>query len=296
MDSEQLASVQWYQQMAKVVTAVGRPDFVSTLVRAFSILAPLQATTVYLYPHDGLPKALFERDDEGPWLPEGNVKQYLSGFYLLDPFYSVSVESVGSGCYHLADVAPDHFERSEYYVAFYQHAHIEDELNYILQISPGYTIAVSLASASKLNEQQLQQFKMISPWVLAVLSKHWEGLGADTFNGMFENQFARKIHTALNNFGSSVLSQRECKIAQLILKGHSTRSLAERLAISEDTVKTHRKHAYSKLNIASQSELFSLFIHSLAQAQDVFFKDPLENYRGADNNPSPPSIQKQEGD
>lgn len=296
MESEQLASVQWFEQMAKVVQAIGRPDFVSTLVKALSMLAPLQATTVYLYPHDGLPKALFERDDEGPWLPEGNVKQYLSGFYLLDPFYSVSVESVGSGCYHLAEVAPDHFERSEYYVAFYQHAHIEDELNYILQISPGYTIAVSLASANKLSSVQLQQFKVISPWVLAVLGRHWEGLSADTLNGVFENPFARKIHTALNNFGSSVLSQRECKIAQYILKGHSTRSLADRLSISEDTVKTHRKHAYSKLNIGSQSELFSLFIHSLAQAQDVLIKDPLENYRGAEIKPSPQSIQEQQGD
>lgn len=296
MESEQLASVQWYQQMANVVEAIGRPEFVGELVKTLSMVAPLQAITVYLYPRDGLPKALFERDDDGPWLPEGNVKQYLSGFYLLDPFYGVSVEGVSSGCYPLSEVAPDHFERSEYYVAFYQHANIEDEINYILQLSPGFTIAASLISRMKLSENTLARFKAISPWVLAVLGKHWEGLAADALNGFFENPFARKIHSALNNFGSSVLSQRECEIAQLILRGHSTRSLAERLTISEDTIKTHRKHVYSKLNIGSQSELFSLFIHSLAQARDVFFKDPLENYRGIDVNSSSQSIQVQEGD
>lgn len=82
----------------------------------------------------------------------------------------------------------------------------------------------------------------------------------------------------MNNFGSSLLTERECRIAQYLLRGHSTRSLAERLGISEDTVKTHRKNLYTKLDIAKQSELFSLFIDSLAQAQEGLSKDPLESY------------------
>ena len=53
---------------------------------------------------------------------------------------------------------------------------------------------------------------------------------------------------------------------------------AERLGISEDTVKTHRKNLYAKLDIATQVELFSLFIASLAQAQEGLSKDPLESY------------------
>ncbi|MGY2257564.1 response regulator transcription factor [Pseudomonas sp. SDO55104_S430] len=282
MESQRLTSVQWYQQMAKATEVVGRPDFFSVLVNALSTLAPIHAATLYLYPHDGLPTALFERDDEGHLRPDGSVKQYLSGFYLLDPFYGISVENVTSGCYHLPDIAPDHFERSEYYLAFYQHGRIGDELNYILQISPGFTIAVSLISGEKFSEESLQQFKLISPWILALLDKHWEGVGGEALSGMFENIFARKIHAALNSFGCSVLSQRECKITQLILKGHSTKSLAERLSISEDTVKSHRKNAYNKMNINSQSELFALFIQSLSQARDVYFKDPLESYRRPD--------------
>jgi hypothetical protein len=43
-------------------------------------------------------------------------------------------------------------------------------------------------------------------------------------------------------------------------------------------VKTHRKHLYAKLDIAKQSELFSLFIDSVAQAQEGLSKDPLESY------------------
>lgn len=74
------------------------------------------------------------------------------------------------------------------------------------------------------------------------------------------------------------MTERECRIAQLILRGHSTRSLAERLDVSEDTIKSHRKHIYTKLDIGAQSELFALFIDSLAEAQGVLSKDPLESY------------------
>ncbi|MFL9673066.1 MULTISPECIES: helix-turn-helix transcriptional regulator [unclassified Pseudomonas] len=274
MDNDRLLSSQWFKQMACVTENIGQVGFAASLFEALGCIWPIQATTLYLYPHGGIPSALFELD--GPWLPQGNVRQYLSGFYLLDPFYGACVEGVGSGCYDLADVAPDHFELSEYFQSFYRHSHLEDELNYILQSSNGSSLAVSLAFTQKLDAATIQQFKLIAPWVLALLGKHFVGLDAQ--GARFENALEQRIHSALNNFGSSMLTERECRIAQLILRGHSTRSLAERLEVSEDTIKSHRKHIYTKLDIGAQSELFALFIDSLAEAQGVLGKDPLESY------------------
>ena len=85
--TNQLLSAQWFEHQAKVTEAIGRPGFAASLFAALSVIRPIQATTVYLYPHDGMPCALFEQDDKAPWQPEGNVSRYLSGFYLLDPFY-----------------------------------------------------------------------------------------------------------------------------------------------------------------------------------------------------------------
>jgi hypothetical protein len=45
-------------------------------------------------------------------------------------------EGIAPGCYRLSDVARDHFKRSEYYVSFYQHARLEDELNYAIAMGP----------------------------------------------------------------------------------------------------------------------------------------------------------------
>ena len=147
-----------------------------------------------------------------------------------------------------------------------------------MQVAPGQSLAVSLAFTDKLDAHTRELFGRITPWVLAVLSKHFAGL--DSRTGRFENILEQRIHAALNNFGSSLLTERECRIAQLILRGHSTKSLAERLGVSEDTIKSHRKNVYAKLDIGTQSELFSLFIDALANAQGVLGKDPLESYMG----------------
>jgi DNA-binding NarL/FixJ family response regulator len=61
-------------------------------------------------------------------------------------------------------------------------------------------------------------------------------------------------------FKNASLSNRELEITRLILSGFSSKGIANRLGISSETVKVHRKHAYSKLSIYTQSELFALFM------------------------------------
>ncbi len=278
MDCTRLSSTEWFGAMAKVTAALGASGFARALFDALAQVGPVKATTVYLYPHQGLPSAWFECDGSGPWLPEGNVQRYLSGFYLLDPFYQACIEGTGSGCYALAEVAPDHFKLSEYYLAFYRHSHFEDEINYILQLEKDLSVAVSLAFTDELDEAMKARFTCIGPWVLAVLGKHFDGY--QDRGGRVERVWEQRIHAALNKFGCSLLTERECRIAQLILRGHSTRSLAERLGVSEETIKSHRKHVYAKLDISTQSELFALFIDALANAQGVLGRDPLESYMG----------------
>lgn len=59
--------------------------------------------------------------------------------------------------------------------------------------------------------------------------------------------------------GRTPLTSREMEVAMLTLSGFSTRAIAEKLVISFETVRAHKKHIYTKLNVKSQSELFALF-------------------------------------
>jgi DNA-binding CsgD family transcriptional regulator len=86
------------------------------------------------------------------------------------------------------------------------------------------------------------------------------------------------LQEALGAFGSSVLTRREQQVIELVLLGNSTRLVADKLGISAETVKLHRKHAYAKLDISSQAELFYLFVDALASHTGDSGADPLTSY------------------
>ena len=50
------------------------------------------------------------------------------------------------------------------------------------------------------------------------------------------------------------LSKREKEILQLMVEGHNYKFIAEKAFISYETVRTHVKHIYKKLHVASRSE------------------------------------------
>ena len=54
------------------------------------------------------------------------------------------------------------------------------------------------------------------------------------------------------------LSSREAEICDLIQKGHTAKTIAHKLNLSETTVITYKKRAFQKLNIGKKSELVNL--------------------------------------
>ena len=61
------------------------------------------------------------------------------------------------------------------------------------------------------------------------------------------------------------LSTRERELVQLMLAGHPTATIAERLGITVGTVKNHRRRIYEKLDITTERELFlQFFNHRMA--------------------------------
>jgi len=60
------------------------------------------------------------------------------------------------------------------------------------------------------------------------------------------------------------LTPQELRIARLLRTGSSRREVAERLTVSEATVRTHVQHIYTKLNIHSARELMTLDLDQLA--------------------------------
>lgn len=58
--------------------------------------------------------------------------------------------------------------------------------------------------------------------------------------------------------GRAALSPREAEVLSYLGRGHGSAFIAEELGISENTVRTHVRHIYEKLGVASREELLTL--------------------------------------
>ena len=108
-------------------------------------------------------------------------------------------------------------------------------------------------------DAELARLTQVVPVLGALLRRYWSGYGPSKLEASPPDHSVERIFA---RFGEEVLSDREREVVQLILRGHSSESIGFNLGISLGTVKTHRKNAYAKLGISSQSELLSLFLQA----------------------------------
>lgn len=69
--------------------------------------------------------------------------------------------------------------------------------------------------------------------------------------GFFTNKNVVLVAPAITDFQ---LSDREKELLHLMVEGHNYKDIAEKAFISYETVRTHVKHIYKKLHVASRSE------------------------------------------
>ena len=203
------------------------------------------------------------------------VDAWLDGAYLLDPFYVAYIEHRPCMAARLRDVAPDRFPQSSYFREYYSGIRLHDEAAVLIDVPGGQHLFYSLGrliGEPRFSLRDITAAKRILPVFASINRRHFER--AYTLPTPDQAESAPivtsiapdDIDNAMDAFGTGLLTDRESQIAILILKGHSSKSIAERIGVSPGTVKIHRRNFYRKLNISSQSELFSLFLDSLAQA------------------------------
>jgi len=258
------------EALASVVREAGTPALVGELVRALRALVPADDVMVVLYRH-GLAPELAHDLSAGPQAAV-NLATYLKGAYLLDPFYRAFADGVAPGCYRLQQLTPSAFRSSEYFRLHFARTGIADEIGYLVPVEQGASVHLSLgvrgaqARFGAAHHRLLQDFL---PFVEEVLRRHWAPPAGSS------PALTTRLDSALKFFGRDFLTEREAEVIQLLLRGHSTKSIAERLRISPETVKLHRKHSYAKLDVSSQAELFHLFIDALGSYRGG---DPLTGY------------------
>lgn len=261
-----------------LLAGVGSLDFQDRLAQSLKRHVKVDAGLILLYRRDTAPRILFN-----DWCTDkglSDIRSYLQGSYRLDPFYRLALDNGDDGLYRLNQIEPA-LGRSQYYRDYYRNSGLHDEFNIFVSLDVDTKVAISLArrrSHEIFSGDDAEFLQMAAPLLSQAVLKHYRDLRPEVIEdrgSLLQSALAQ----ALRNFGRSVLTARECEVAQLILRGFSVKGAAARLGISPATVKLHRRNLYAKLDIASQTALFSLFIDAAASAGNAS-EDPLIVYLG----------------
>ncbi|MCF3948584.1 helix-turn-helix transcriptional regulator [Acidiphilium iwatense] len=252
--------------IAAVVGQIGTPALPLALDGLLRTVTAFDLSVIFGYPYGEGPRLL--HDGYGAHATRAALDAYLRGAYLLDPFYTASVQGHPPGLWRMSELAPDHFFQSDFYGASDVHPCISlepgslvEEIGFLVPLPCGFTAAYSLmrkTGRSAFSESEMDRLRALEPIVREVVRSQWRQLDsaapAAALDGALEAAFTR--------FAQDDLTYQQRRIVQLILRGHSTLSISTIIGTTEGTVKIHRKNIYRRLGISSQSELFGRFIKS----------------------------------
>lgn len=260
--------------VAQLVAGSDTPQFLETLANLLQSETGYDSTLMTVFFPDSPPVEVF--DNLSAPLRSGLLNAYLSGAYLLDPFFALYSEQNADWVGTIEACAPDNFRQSDYYRTFYQNTGLYDESGILVRLANSAALLISIGSREhsfQARPEALAFLYDILPLISTLCRRKWPSPTADKLAA--KPVFGRQISRAVEAFGTSVLSAREAETLQLLLRGHSTKSIARRMGNSPDTVKVHRKRVYAKLDVASQGELFAKFLSVLSASPSAFYGDPL---------------------
>lgn len=267
-----------YRDMAELVGAIGAPTFPAILAAWMRSHVAFDMVAIVVY--RGSHPPLHIHDDFKGEQARNGLRQYLEQTYLLNPFYQSHLKGIASGVYRVRDLAPDHYLRSEVYRSYEIIIAETEEIGYVTRDWPrgleeidiavtlddGETTEIGIYSAGSGNfdDGALDRLNGMLPLIEAGFRQHWQRIKAP-HAAERRSADAGWAEAAYASFGADLLTNREREVVVLVLRGHSSDSIAAHLDISRATVKTHRKHAYDRLGISTQAELLSLFLRHVRE-------------------------------
>lgn len=248
-----LKEMAWHQTMAKLIESINRPSFWSLLTHTIGDYVRFDNWVCLQFNGGEMPVVLAESAPQSEQ-EDRLFRDYLHSFYRQDPFYQAANSRISSGLIRLDDIISEQFDDSDYYQRYFRLNIVGDEVQFNHPMSDGSTLCLSLGKHDRFQPQDMAMLTLIQPWVLALMVQRFQ----------YEQQLqpepiqAGTDQLVAPNCQIQSLTSREQEVCQHMLDGLAVKQIAQRMDISVETVRAHKKHIYSKLGINSQSQLFSM--------------------------------------
>ncbi len=268
----------WNKDISRAIAALGTDKFFPSLIEAVNGQVKIDYPQIWLYHRDLPPRVLYHQIPDQALAAQ--VDQYLEGPYREDPFYQTSMHQPRAKIYRLSRVTMGKLKESDYYRDYYSDTGTCDEAVYLSKLQAGNVINLSmmrLAGHGAFTDEEYEMLYLLAEPVSELIKSHTEHSDFAASN-LIQPGIDHQIDLAFRTFGASLLSPREKDVLELMLRGYGTNVSAERLTIAIETVRRHRKSIYRKLDVSSQTDLFSLFLNAMSCIGEAGGNDPLSIY------------------
>ncbi|WP_176797725.1 helix-turn-helix domain-containing protein [Ruegeria halocynthiae] len=254
---------------ASMISLIGSDRFFDGLADVLGEALPFKWIHIFQYYKDKGPVALSNHPREVAY--KRGFENYLNFTYVINPTYRAFQLGASSGVFLISDFIPEGYDDIIRSADFEIHIEDSETIGYR---TPGwpknmteFIVLINLPNGTAIDftfltemdgthhKEHETRLQACFPILNAVMNKQFE-----INSQSFEHHARPGQEERFQDFGSDTLTDREREVVQLILVGHNSNSIALKLCVSLSTVKTHRRNIYSKLQISSQAELFSLFL------------------------------------
>lgn len=257
-----LESPDWHAAVAAIISATDDQSAADAMIDAIGSTVGHEGTCLIAFHKDAGPEVLHHTLE--PAGEKHYLGRYLAGPYLLDPLYQLALRKDKPTVCRFRDELPDRFRSSEYYRQYCERTHLLDEMDFLCDVSAKTTLTLVVGRRKRrFSKSELTRLRRMEPVIQATMRKIWSNSASRIDTAAKDAGIHRRLTRCFDNFGHSVLTGRERQISQLLLRGHSSKSIARILEIAPGTVMVHKRNLFSKLGITSQYELFSIFIDNL---------------------------------
>ena len=246
--------------LAGAITAVGSINHIDRLVDLVGALVPHDLITMVRYSATQRPEFVSHRN-----FSDTMVRKYLDIYYVYDPSYAHWRKHQKPGVYPLNRLQAKAQRRGIYIAEFLGQSVISDEVGVMLNNGTGWCFGIFLdRTKGRFTTSEIARLETRFPVFAAI---HDLDIKTRSANFMRTTQapspglepMAQSTTLLPANMWPE-LSARERELVKLMLAGHRTVSIAQKLGIATGTAKNHRLHIYKKLDITTERELFLQYI------------------------------------
>lgn len=246
--------------VARLIDLLGTHQFERELYSTAAMLAPLSVLFAFELGDAGTAGRVLVtegRDEDLTARARKISRDYAEFDYALDEVLIKHNQGPPGATDLVRQYAKDREEN--FRIKYFDNISAAEEIS-VFSRSVGSTLYVGFsASVAGFSASEVVAIQEISPVLISLIRRHTalvDASGTD-IKQLRERRLAT-LRRVLSQHEAG-LTVREAEVCAAIVIGYRAEAIADLLGISPLTVATHRKRAYAKLGISSQTELFGIF-------------------------------------